>query len=186
MFPRAYIRNRDLPQIRNRSLESEVMALYGVVDVSKIVNEDKRLYIDALRGEFCEHDIEGFDEFVELMYNYVLGIVVNHINGEVLFDFVIENPRKNFTVFIPRGVKVVVIEARGKAVHSLVEEGDEVDEQTKVFYITTRKYEVRVVRTPVRGVVVHIGEVVQSIPQTLVMVIADVSSVRWLRRSDRC
>jgi len=175
-----------MPQIQNRSLESEVTALYGVIDVSKIVNESKRLYIDTLKGEFCEHYLEGFEEFIELMYNYVLGLVIDHVNGEVLFDFVIENPRKSVTVLIPRGVKVVVIEARGKAVHSLVEEGDEVSEQAKVFYIITRKYEVRVVRTPVRGVVVHIGEIVQSIPQTLVMVIADASSIRWLRRSDRC
>jgi len=186
MFPRAYIRNRDLPRIQWRSLNSEVMALYGTVDVSKVVNGNKRLYIDILKGEFCEHDLEGFDEFIELMYNYVIGLIIDHVNGEVLFDFVIENPRKNVTVFIPCGAKVLVIEARGKAVHSLVEEGDEVNEQTKVFYIITRKYEVRVVRTPVRGVVVHIGEIVQSVPQTLIMVIADASSVRWLRRSDRC
>ncbi|HID80217.1 MAG TPA: DUF2118 domain-containing protein [Ignisphaera sp.] len=186
MFPRAYVRSKDIPQIQNRSTESEVTALYGIIDVSKVINENKRLYIDTSRGEFCEHGLEGFEEFIEIMYNYVLGLIIDPVNGEVLFDFVIENPRKKVTVFVPRGVKVVVIEARGKAVHSLVEEGDEVVEQTKVFYITTRKYEVRVVRTPVRGVVVHIGEIVQSIPQTLVMVIADANSVRWLRRSDRC
>lgn len=186
MFPRAYVNYRDLDKLRERSTHPDVLSLYGALNIEQLINTKIKLYVNIDGGEFCEHALGGFTEFVELMYNYVLGLAMDLVEGRVLLDIVIENPRKRSLILVPQGTKVTIVEARGKAVHALVEEGDVIDEGTKLFYVTTRKFEVRVVRAPVKGVVVHIGEVLQSIPQTLAMVIADGSSIKWLRRSDKC
>ena len=185
-FPVMYVKKSMIDILRTRLEEPEVIEFYGFIDLKGVLNENSKIYVNETLLEYCDFELPDFEEYIEIIYDKAIGLAIDPIENKTVVDVIIANPQKNKFVLVKRNTDVIVIEARGRKVHALVREGDVVKENSRVFYIITKKYEVRVIRSPIKGIVMYIGEIVPSIPQRFVMVIVSEHSIRELKQSPRC
>ncbi len=170
----------------------EVEALIERIDIGKrffydlrrAYNPSSAIYVDTNRLLYSRRPFEGARKFVEILYNLVPDTAVDLVEGKMVTDLVIVNPRKNIAMLIARGTNVYLFDAEGKRVYPLVDEGSTVRKGDRLFYVVTGKCEVRVVRSSVDGVVVYVGDIVPSSPPHYVMVIVDANAVKWLKPAD--
>ncbi len=83
----------------------------------------------------------------------------NFLSGELDKDVLICNERIGKCELITKGSNVVCIEVQGHQVYMLKDELSSVKEGDKLAYIVTNKGEVRVVRSPYKGLIALIDEV---------------------------
>ncbi len=151
-----------------------------VVNLAEVLNEKCRIYVNSREGVFSRERVEGFDEYVEILNNYVVGIAVNPVEARTNLDIVVVYD--DWGYLLPKGREVMIVEARGKGVYPLVEEGSRVSKGSRLFYVVTGKYEVRVIRSPVDGVLFVISELIPSEIQVYRAVIARVEDLVELKR----
>jgi len=176
-----YIAESEINDFRSRIEEFSQLVFYSY-DLQDLVNPRKRIYVDEQREVYSHEPFDGARPFIEIVPHTIIGGVIDPVSGVSAITFVVEYADRGEAVLVPRGTKTFIIEARGKRVYQLVEEGSEISPGDKVFYIVTGKYEVRVVRSAVGGVLVHISELVPSKVQTLRAVVVPREQCRRLRR----
>lgn len=110
------------------------------------------------------------DEAVDLVEPRITRgfIVIPHYTGE--------DSMKAYIV--EKNVKPCLIEVKGVYPHILVEEMDEIDEKDKIAYVITGKNEVRVIRSPCRGVVVLVINFPWEKPERYLLVVVGRDELR--------
>jgi len=169
--------------LRSR-IQRELSAVGSASDtLDKLLNMRSRVYVDLVSGTFCSQAMDsGNEEFVEIVYEKVLGYIIDMELGKIVTDTAIYCPNRDVLLYIKADSDVKIIEAKGKRIYPLVSEGDRVSFGNKLFYIVTGKNEVRVIKSDVRGVVVFIGEVFSNGIQQEVMTIIEEGEVREFTR----
>jgi len=124
-----------------------------------MVNYNSKLYIDLEKKIFCDKPIADDNRvFVEIVYEKLPEIAIDFENNILRIDVAIYIPSKDIVLFIRRGSSVEILEAQGKIIIPLVDSGESVESNTKVFYRITKKYETRTYRAETVGLVVYVGE----------------------------
>ena len=176
-----YIAESEIDNFRSRIEELSQLISFNY-DFRDLVNPRKKIFVDERREVYSYEPFNDARPFIEIVPHSIVGGVIDPVSGVSAVTFVVEYSDRGEAVLVPRGVKTFIIEARGRRVYQLVEEGSEVFPGDKVFYIVTGKHEVRVVRSAVEGVLVHISELVPSKVQTLRAVVVPREQCRRLRR----
>jgi len=176
-----YIDEALVEEFKRRMEEFSQIVFYSY-DLESVVNAEKRVFVDEARGIYAYTPFSGSRPFVEIVPHALIGGVVDPVSGECAIDFVVEYLDRDEALFVPRGSRASILEARGRRVYQLVEEGSEIEPGDKIFYVVTGKHEVRVVRSPVGGVLVHISELVPSKVQTLRAVVVPREQCRRLTK----
>ena len=148
--------------------------------VEEVLNPKAKLYVDRSRGLFSYSAIEGFEEFIEILSNYIVGVAIDPVEAVVKLDLV--TVYNDHGYLLEKGKRVVIIEARGKGGYPLINEGSEVAKGDRVFYIVTGKHEVRVVRSPIDGVLLVISELIPSEIQVFRAVLVNRDELVMLKR----
>ncbi len=151
-----------------------------VINLEEVLNEKRRIYVDLRNGKFSYNPIEGFEEYVEILNNYVVGIAIDPVEAMAKLDMAVIYGDKGYG--IRKGTKVVLLEAKGKGVYPLINEGEEVSKGQRVFYVVTGKYEVRVIRSPCEGILLVISELIPSELQVFRAVLVSKHDVIGLER----
>lgn len=149
------------------------------------INEKVKIYVDVERHLY---DYEPFDTaaaYNEILSNYVVGVAVNPVTGLCNFDMVVvyRNGEQERAYLVRAGTRVYIVEGRGHRVYPLVSEGSRIVEGSKLFYILTGKYEVRVVRSPRAGILLLYSELIPYEIQVLRAVMVDEDVLVKLERA---
>lgn len=118
--------------------------------------------------------------FTKIMYDKALDEVLDRYAPVIRKAFIVITSSGQ-SLLVEKGIKPVIIEARGSRVHVAVREGDEVDERTRVAYILTRKYETRTIKAGTEGIVVLVGYIFGEPVDNYVIVIVGREHVKKLR-----
>lgn len=156
-YPKVYIENAE------EKIADEYMVLED--DTARITRS-----IDNAKGRI----------FTKIMYDKALDEVLDKYAPVIRKAFIVITPSGQ-PLLVEKGIKPVIIEARGSRVHVTVREGDEVDERTRVAYILTRKYETRTIKAGAEGIVVLVGYIFGEPVDNYIIVIVGKEHVKQLR-----
>jgi len=170
-FPRAY-----LPEEEIRSVEN----------ANEVADPRNVVWVDSEKEVVYPHDCGGLRKFVEILYNRLVDIALDLVKGITTMGILIYAPTSREYLFVSKNANVKLIEAAGASVIPLVREGDKVSERDRVFYILTRKREVRSIRAGTRGIVVYVSDIVPSVPMKYVMMIVGEENVRRFKFVPLC
>lgn len=146
------------------------------------INEKQCIYVNKSLKHFCEVQRNGYIRYVELLYDEVANLVMDLENKRVRYDLLILRPGSHEALLADRGVAIESVEVRGRKVFPIVDIGHSVFEGSKLCYAITRKYEVVVVRSPVKGTILYIGETfLGGEPATLIVIIGEKHVIRLTR-----
>jgi len=169
LFPRAYVPEDEVP-----------------FEKAEYLDRRNRVWVDRDRLLLSETPCRGWAVFSEVLYNRLVDVALDLIGGVFITDVVIFAPSTPSYLFIKRGTEVGIVEASGASVIPLVREGETVEEGNRVFYVITRKKEVRVIRARRRGVVVYVSDIVPSVPTKYLALIVGEELVRRLTAVSAC
>jgi len=111
------------------------------------IDEARRVYRRDPNGPLCK-----------VIYEEGWRLIVDPVESIALREFLTVIPWEGYRgVYVRRGAKLELVEARGAEVYIVSREGSEVDERTVLAYILTRKGETRTRRAGTRGVVAYIA-----------------------------
>ena len=133
--------------------------------------------LDYIKTTCNRRDVTFRRAFSKRIYERVHVEVLDLERGEVKKSYIVKSPRNGTYILVEAGVKVSLVEVAGRQVHLYCEEGDEVVEGERIASVITGKYEVRNVRSPDDGIVVLIGEFIET-PERSVIAIAGDEDVR--------
>lgn len=156
-----------------------------------------RLYVEGVKGrdymiadlETLTYRITGSPEPGKLVlgkaiYEDAWDLVLDPVEGVAKRGFALVMPWRGFeAIYVPKGSKLLLVEAYGVQVNFTVREGDTVSERDVVAYVLTGKGETRTIRAGARGVIVLIAWQKGSHPPRYAIAIADNSDVYILRKS---
>ena len=108
----------------------------------------------ARRARECK---EGSECFGKTVYGVVLDEIIDIVEKSVVKSFIVVlPPQYTKALFLKEGSHVEPIPLEGVRVSLEVCEGDKVDKNSTIGYVSTRKWEFRHIRSHVEGVVVYI------------------------------
>ncbi|MEM0026365.1 MAG: DUF2118 domain-containing protein [Ignisphaera sp.] len=163
--------------------EESIKTLAMQTDLSRYTNPSSRIYIDNEKKCFNDKPLKGEGkQLVEVVYEALPELVIDLEKGVTKTDFAIYLPEHDQLLYVNAATRAFIIEASGKSVFPLVSEGRVVSEHEKIFYVVTSKFEVRVIRAEVRGVVVYIGDVLNSETSKMVSIIVGEGNVVTVSR----
>lgn len=119
---------------------------------------------------------------MEVVYEKLINFI-DLENMKTLCSLLVFKPNHNEVYMIDRNVSVEVVKIQGKHVFPLVDIGHAVFEGSKLCYVVTKKYEVRVVKSAHRGVVFYVGETFPEKGPTTHIIIVGEDDVIKLTRS---
>lgn len=155
------------PKIYVENPESEVLGEYLIVSDNKACIRHK-----------VKEDVLG-RIFSKIMYDNAINEVLDKYTPLIKKSFVVATPNGKY-ILVEKGTTPIVAEVKGSKVHLAVNEGEEVDEHTRIAYILTRKYETRSIRAGVKGVVVLIGYILGEPIDNYIVVIVGRDHVKYL------
>ena len=115
--------------------------------------------------------------FARRIYERVHREVLDLEGGRIKRSYILKTPHDRLYLLVEAGTRVSLVEVAGRQVHLYCEEGDEVKRGERLASVITGKLEVRNVRSPDDGVVVLIGEFIET-PERYVVAIAGGDDVR--------
>lgn len=141
------------------------------------------MYVDVKRRLFSSTPHDNFKRFVELVYERAPDLVFDLEKKTLLCNCITLKHGHDEALFIGRGSPIEIIEIKGSKTFPLVDVGSYVHRKDKICYVVTRKQEVRVIKSPVDGIVFYIGEVFSEIGQALYIIIVGEDNVIKLTRT---
>jgi hypothetical protein len=147
------------------------------------------LYVEDSGGECVSVDLDkgvyrrgGGRALCKVIYEEGWRLIVDPVEARVSRSFLTLIPWMDYKgVYVERGARVELVEARGAEVYIISREGSVVDENTVLAYILTRKGETRTKRARTKGVVAYIAWE-PLVPPTYIFVIA--KDYRILERAE--
>ncbi|MFZ8792568.1 MAG: DUF2118 domain-containing protein [Acidilobaceae archaeon] len=123
------------------------------------------LYVEDGGGECVSVDLDrgvyrkdGGRALCKVIYEEGWRLIVDPVEARVSRSFLTLIPWMDYKgVYVERGARVELVEARGAEVYIVSREGSVVGENTVLAYILTRKGETRTRRARTRGVVAYIA-----------------------------
>jgi len=155
------------PKIYVENPENKVLGEYLVVSGNKACIRRK-----------VDKDLPG-RIFSKIMYDNAINEVLDRYTPLIKKSFVIATPSGKY-ILVEKGTTPIVMEVKGSKVYLTVNEGEEVDERTRIAYILTRKYETRSIRAGVKGIVVLIGYIFGEPVDNYIVVIVGKEYVKYL------
>ncbi|MEL9939791.1 MAG: DUF2118 domain-containing protein [Ignisphaera sp.] len=163
--------------------EESIKTLATQHNLLRYVNPTSRIYINSKRRCFDDKPLQGGDkQLVEIVYEALPELAIDVEKGIVKTSFAIYLPENDQLLYVDTATKAFIIEASGKNVYPLVSEGKVVSEHEKIFYVVTNKFEVRVIRAEVRGIVVYIGDALDSETSKMILIIVGEDNVITVSR----
>jgi len=154
-----------------------------VLDLQQYVNTKNVIYVDVDREIFYTNPVEGLKKFVEIVYESAVPLIFDLENKKILCRSVVTIPNTNKALMVNNNVTVEIIEVRGRKMFPLVGIGHIVNEDSKLCYVVTKKFEVRVIKSPCKGIIFYIGEVFSRNEKILFIVIVGEENVIELTRA---
>ncbi|NPA96560.1 MAG: DUF2118 domain-containing protein [Crenarchaeota archaeon] len=148
--------------------------------LESVLNPNCRVYVDRSKKVFSYRRLNSCEEFTEILTNFVVGIAIDPIKAVANLDTLAVYGEYGY--LLEKGKSTTVVEARGKSVYPLVKEGSKVAKGERLFYVVTGKHEVRVVRSPIDGVLFAISELIPSEVQVLRAVLVKEHELTMLKR----
>jgi len=167
--------------------EEHVFNIIRESSFKELVNFNSRLCIDLNRMCFIESSTcKNGKTFVEVVYERIPELAIDIEEGVFKIDVAVHNPITNQALYVPMKTKAFLVEASGRSIYSLVNEGENVSSDKKLFYVVTNKSEVRVIRAEISGVVVYVGDVIgkyESVNKMLCIIVREEDVYRLHRCS---
>ncbi len=148
-----------------------------------IVNYNSKIYIDLEKKIFCNKPISDNSRiFIEIVYEKLPEIALDFENNVFRMDVAVYVPSKDMVLIVKKGSKISILEAQGKMIIPLINSGESVENDAKIFYKITKKNETRTSRAETTGLVVYIGEVFMNELERMLAVIVGEKDVIKLSR----
>ncbi|MEM0371237.1 MAG: DUF2118 domain-containing protein [Ignisphaera sp.] len=173
-----------LPSIENtikKYIEYNYRA-YGTLNLDTYINEDRYIYVSEDSASFCNNQYDGYEKYVEIVYEKVMGSVIDFYDKRIVCDIAILIPKQNRVLHISKNTHIEIIEISGKHVYPLVDVGSNISRNSKLCYIVTKKYEVRSIKSDVDGIVIYVGEAFLGKEQTIYIIIVNEDKIHELTR----
>lgn len=184
LFPVVYIDVKCIDELHNDERFLQYAEQFGLAqDIYNHINEKHFIYIDSDQKLFYVHPKHGSRKFIEITYESIIAIAFDLEKKKSVCATAVLKHGLRWALMIEKGIDVEVIEVRGKQLFTLIDIGQVVYEGSQLCYIVTKKYEVRVVKCPVKGVVFYIGEVFSKEGRTLYIIIVGEDNVTKLARA---
>lgn len=132
---------------------------------------------------FSTTELEGFSRYIEVVDASILNLVVDHEKKILRCGLAVLKPEYHEVLLVDKHKPIEILDVKGLRVFPLIDVGRKVFEGSKLCYIVTKKYEVRVFRSPFTGVVFYIGEVFLGGTPSLIIAITGEEGVSRLTRS---
>jgi hypothetical protein len=168
--------------------EGYALKIAGEESIKELVNFKSKLCIDRDHMCFSEMNLcRSGKSFVEVVYERIPELILDAERGTLKSDIAIYSPVVDQVLYVPSNTRVFLVEASGRSIYPLVSEGENVSNDRKLFYVVTNKFEVRVVRAGVSGVVIYVGDVVGGfvIANKMLCIIVSEKDVCRLRRCNQ-
>ncbi|MEM4484386.1 MAG: DUF2118 domain-containing protein [Sulfolobales archaeon] len=88
-------------------------------------------------------------------------------------SFVVVPPRSSYGLLVPSGASLKALILKGSYVTTLVSEGEEIKEGSRIAQILTRKGEFRTYRSPLEGVVIYISNMLEEDYSNVIIILAE-------------
>lgn len=184
LFPVVYVDVKCIDELHNDERFLQYAEQFGLAqNIYSHINEKHFIYIDSNQKLFYAYPKHGSRKFIEITYESTIAIVFDLEKKKSVCATVVLKHGPGWALMIEKGIDVEVIEVRGKQLFTLIDIGQVVYEGSQLCYIVTRKYEVRVVKCPVKGVIFYIGEVFSKEGRTLYIIIVGEDNVTKLTRA---
>lgn len=152
-------------------------------DVQRYVNDKNAIYVDINNRVFYTYPVKGLKKFVEIVYESAMAMIFDLENKKTICKTVVVEPNTKEALMTEENIDIEIIEAKGRQLFPLVRVGQRVDKYSRLCYIVTRKYEVRVLKSFNRGIVFYIGEVFPRERKALYIIIIGEENVIKLARA---
>ncbi|MEM4695595.1 MAG: hypothetical protein QXD67_06620, partial [Ignisphaera sp.] len=80
-----------LPSIENtikKYIEYNYRA-YGTLNLDTYINEDRYIYVSEDSASFCNNQYDGYEKYVEIVYEKVMGSVIDFYDKRIVCDIAI-------------------------------------------------------------------------------------------------
>ncbi|MEM1525671.1 MAG: DUF2118 domain-containing protein [Ignisphaera sp.] len=182
-FPVIYVDETCLKEVKhNPRLLLYNGSLNELKNLNNLINEKQVIYIDLNNKLFYDSPKDNLRKFVEIVYERAIEFVFNLETKKVSCAIATLKPEHKEALYVDSDADVEIIEVKGGRVFPLIDVGSGVRKGDKLCYAVSRKFEVRVIRSTVRGVVFYVGETYfGEIPALYIVIIGEENVVKLAR-----
>lgn len=182
-FPVIYVDESCLEEVkRNPRFLLYNESLDELKNLHSLINEKQFIYIDVNNKLFYNSPKNNLRKFVEVVYERAIEFVFNLETRKVSCATATLKPVHKEALYVDSNTDVEIIEVKGNHVFPLIDVGSTVRKGDKLCYAVSRKFEVRVIRSTVRGVVFYVGETyLGEIPALYIVIVGEENVVKLAR-----